>query len=63
MKDAGGYEANVANANAVTQLPATEYGDGTEFLILRDGDDQLPSRLRSNFRSRLALLRRRIVCL
>jgi hypothetical protein len=25
MKDAGGYEANVANANAVTQLPATEY--------------------------------------
>ncbi len=30
MKDAGGYEVNVGNANAVTQLPATEYGDGTE---------------------------------
>src|SRR5689334_4765152 len=34
MKDAGGYEANVANACAVTQLPATEYGDNTEFLTL-----------------------------
>ena len=42
MKDAGGYDANVANANAVTQLPATEYGDDTEFLTLCDGYQHLP---------------------
>jgi hypothetical protein len=50
MKDAGGYEANVANACAVTQLPATEYGDNTEFLTLRDGYDQLPITLVKRFR-------------
>jgi len=49
MKDAGGYEANVANACAVTQLPATEYGDNTEFLTLRDGYDQLPITLARRF--------------
>lgn len=49
MKDAGGYEANVANACAVTQLPATEYGDNTEFLTLRDGYDQLPITLAKRF--------------
>jgi hypothetical protein len=49
MKDAGGYEANVANACAVTQLPATEYGDNTEFLTLRDGYDQLPITLAKCF--------------
>jgi len=49
MKDAGGYEANVANACAVTQLPATEYGDNTEFLTLRDGYDQLPITLVERF--------------
>jgi lysine 2-monooxygenase len=49
MKDAGGYEANVANACAITQLPATEYGDNTEFLTLRDGYDQLPITLVKNF--------------
>lgn len=49
MKDAGGYEANVANANAVTQLPATEYTDTTQFLTLRDGYDQLPIRLAKEF--------------
>jgi lysine 2-monooxygenase len=49
MKDAGGYEANVANACAVTQLPATEYGDNTEFLTLRDGYDQLPITLVKRF--------------
>jgi monoamine oxidase len=42
MRDAGGYDANVANANAVTQLPATEYTDSTKFLTLQDGYDQLP---------------------
>ena len=49
MKDSGGYEANVANACAVTQLPATEYGDDTEFLTLRDGYDQLPITLARRF--------------
>jgi hypothetical protein len=49
MKDAGGYEANVANASAVTQLPATEYGDNTEFLTLRDGYDTLPITLAKQF--------------
>src|SRR5438874_1074679 len=49
MKDAGGYEANVANANAVTQLPATEYSDETQFLTLRDGYDQLPITLAQRF--------------
>lgn len=49
MKDAGGYDANVANANAVTQLPATEYKDTTTFLTLRDGFDQLPKTLAQAF--------------
>jgi len=49
MKDAGGYDANVANANAVTQLPATEYSDNTRFLTLRDGYDQLPITLARQF--------------
>ncbi len=49
MKDAGGYDANVANANAVTQLPATEYSDSTVFLTLRDGYDQLPITLARQF--------------
>ena len=49
MRDAGGYDANVANANAVTQLPATEYGDNTKFLTLRDGYDQLPITLAREF--------------
>src|SRR4029453_19335576 len=49
MKDSGGYDANVANANAVTQLPATEYSDTTKFLTLRDGYDQLPITLARRF--------------
>jgi hypothetical protein len=49
MKDAGGYDANVANANAVTQLPATEYSDETQFLTLADGYDQLPITLTTRF--------------
>lgn len=49
MRDAGGYDANVANANAVTQLPATEYSDDTEFLTLKDGYDQLPITLARQF--------------
>jgi hypothetical protein len=49
MRDAGGYEANIANANVVTQLPATEYSDETQFLTLRDGYDQLPITLARRF--------------
>jgi hypothetical protein len=49
MKDAGGYEANVANANAVTQLPATEYSDDTRFLTLVDGYESLPRTLAQAF--------------
>lgn len=49
MRDAGGYDANVANANAVTQLPATEYSDTTQFLTLRDGYDELPKTLAYRF--------------
>lgn len=51
MRDAGGYDANVANANAVTQLPATEYSDTTEFLTLKDGYDQLPIQLVEQFKN------------
>jgi monoamine oxidase len=54
MKDAGGYDANVANANAVTQLPATEYSDSTVFLTLRDGYDQLPITLARQFDEEMA---------
>lgn len=53
MKDAGGYDANVANANAVTQLPATEYSDNTKFLTLRDGFDQLPLTLVRQFQDEM----------
>ncbi len=49
MKDSGGYDANVANANAVTQLPATEYGDDTEFLTLCEGYQHLPLTLAEQF--------------
>jgi lysine 2-monooxygenase len=54
MRDAGGYDANVANANAVTQLPATEYSDSTKFLTLRDGYDQLPITLVKEFNENFA---------
>nr|BEJ54705.1 L-Arginine oxidase [synthetic construct] len=49
MKDAGGYEANVANASAVTQLPATEYSDKTVFLTLKKGFQALPLTLAKRF--------------
>ncbi|MGY2226803.1 flavin monoamine oxidase family protein [Pseudomonas gingeri] len=49
MKDAGGYDANVANASAVTQLPATEYSDTTEFLTLTKGFQSLPLTLAAKF--------------
>ncbi len=49
MKDSGGYDANVANASAVTQLPATEYKDTTGFLPLKDGYQALPLKLVEDF--------------
>ncbi|KJR39134.1 amine oxidoreductase [Vibrio navarrensis] len=49
MKEAGGYDANVANASAVTQLPATEYSDDTTFLTLEDGFQALPLTLCEQF--------------
>src|SRR5271156_4718115 len=49
MKDAGGYEANVANACAVTQLPTNEFGKKIVFLTLRDGFQQLPLTLAKRF--------------
>jgi flavin-dependent amine oxidoreductase/putative NAD(P)-binding protein len=49
MKDAGGYEANVANASAITQLPATEYSDSTKFVTLTDGFSALPLKLVEEF--------------
>lgn len=45
MRDAGGYEANVANANAVAQLPASEYGPQTEYRALDGGFEVLPRAL------------------
>jgi len=54
MKDAGGYDANVANANAATQLPATEYGDETEYLTLCEGYQHLPETLARLFNDELA---------
>lgn len=53
MRDAGGYDANVANASAVTQLPATEYSDETKFLCLSDGYDHLPKTLVKQFHREL----------
>jgi hypothetical protein len=49
MKDVGGYDANVANANAAAQLPAADHGDNTKFVTLRDGYDQLPITLAREF--------------
>ncbi|MDK9763314.1 FAD-dependent oxidoreductase [Vibrio sp. D420a] len=49
MKEAGGYDANVANASAVTQLPATEYSDDTVFKTLKDGFQELPKELCKKF--------------
>ena len=42
MKDAGGYDANVANASAVSQLPATEYANPDGFYAITGGYQRLP---------------------
>jgi lysine 2-monooxygenase len=49
MQDVSGHDANLANANAAAQLPATDYGDNTKFVTLRDGYDQLPITLAREF--------------
>ena len=49
MKAAGGYDANVANANAVSQLPPGEFGPGVHFRTLRDGYQRLPEALVERF--------------
>jgi lysine 2-monooxygenase len=49
MKDAGGYDANVANANAVSQLPVGEFGPAVHFRTLRDGYQKLPVTLARRF--------------
>lgn len=49
MRDAGGYDANVANANAVTNLPATEYASETGFKSITKGYQELPLTLFEQF--------------
>ena len=49
MKAAGGYDANVANANAVSQLPTGEFGPDVHFRTLRDGYQTLPEALVQRF--------------
>ena len=52
MTEAGGYMANTANANAVYQLPATEYGDhDVAYRALSEGFETLPRTLESRFRA------------
>ena len=47
---------NVASACAVTQLPATQYGDSTVFRTLRDGYDQMPITLVKQFEDMQGLM-------
>jgi lysine 2-monooxygenase len=49
MRDAGGYDANVANASAVTNLPATEYASETGFKCISRGYQALPETLYAQF--------------
>jgi hypothetical protein len=51
MKAAGGYDANVANANAVSQFPVGEYGPGVIYRTLRDGYQSLPETLVARFKA------------
>lgn len=50
MRDAGGYDANVANASAVTNLPATEYASQTGFKSICQGYQRLPEALVESFK-------------
>ncbi|MBC5810632.1 MAG: FAD-dependent oxidoreductase [Candidatus Eremiobacteraeota bacterium] len=42
MRDAGGYDCNVANANAVSSLPSDDFGPTVVYETLVKGYDQLP---------------------
>ncbi|KAB2918625.1 MAG: NAD(P)-binding protein [Bacteroidetes bacterium] len=49
MRDAGGYDANVANASAVAQLPVSDFGPTTSFRTLTKGYQDLPLTLAEQF--------------
>jgi lysine 2-monooxygenase len=42
MLDAGGYDTNVANANAVSALPSDDFTAGTIYRTITRGYDQMP---------------------
>jgi monoamine oxidase len=45
MLDAGGYDSNVANANAASALPSDDFGPEIVYETLVDGYDQLPKQI------------------
>lgn len=49
MRDAGGYDANVANASAVSQLPVADFGPQVKYKTLTHGYQSLPEDLVKNF--------------
>ncbi len=49
MRDAGGYDANVANASTIAQLPVSDFGPTTEFRTLVKGYQSLPVHLAEEF--------------
>ncbi len=49
MSDAGGYDANVANASTIAQLPISDFGPTTEFRTLVKGYQSLPITLAEEF--------------
>ncbi len=49
MRDAGGYDANVANASTIAQLPVSDFGPTTEFRTLVKGYQSLPITLAEEF--------------
>jgi lysine 2-monooxygenase len=49
MRDAGGYDANVANASTIAQLPVSDFGIETNFRRLTQGYQSLPITLAQQF--------------
>lgn len=49
MRDAGGYDANVANASTIAQLPISDFGPTTDFRTLVKGYQHLPITLAEEF--------------
>lgn len=49
MQDAGGYYTTVANSNAASSLPVTEFAPETVYMTLAQGYDHLPKRLNDLF--------------